>query len=864
MKSNKKLIGITILVFVFLITSCSTTNILQNSNESITDDIPSSSGMTLSRERHLGYIAEGGTNSITMNSGTYTTLNFYKLASSNHNDGILGKTAGFDDLFSATFDDLSFIRPTSSATFRIIVDWDLDARGLEEFETTFVTVHDIYGHTQQVRVADGAIMSFSSITGTVTKITVELDYIYHVFENFNVFIDDIICFWRYENRLPTTSSGWQLKSGSAYVTSTLRDLSSHTWTDPDYRHSVSVYGSGGSFSKIYDSVTQERRWKKNNNVQYWTGSAIFNTPGTNDKFKKYNTIHCEVRGYDGYDNGNWYSSSGEYIYNSAPYFSSTYDYDLVTANDYVGDTYSFPTNLGGEYRDYDVDDSPFVSNYRWYKNGAIVPGLTTPSVIPKDNGYVKGNTIKQDFRISDGTAYSVYRSSEPITIVNTPPLLSNLSLNGTIWAELGEVQFHDVTWDDDDGDTSTDPHYQWWINSDGNDHSDAIEIVGATSNILSHSDTILTYGNFVWLEYWDNDGDDYSNHVWKSIAVSNTLPEISGQIEFLSSDDPYAYINSEITYDFNETTLSDDNSQDLQFYWELNQSSIILDSGTTFETTLLLNLSLYSLYAGDTVNLDVYAFDGEAYSTSALLKSITLDNKPPSCDSAWLSYSNELYMETDFTISYVMGEDIDGDNFDHLYIWYYKFISGANDVLINEGHYYDTLISLEDIDLGNLLSNGDQIYLIAQIIDDGSPGNPIDINFGNATDLYTIVGFLPFGDSPNDMSYFYNTIDHYINWSVSDSNPYQYQLFIDSVGQGANIWDGNDLSLNIDGLSLGTHNVTLWVCGIEGNWAQDQVNVDVELDPNDIPGIPGYAIGTLSIIFLIGVIVSIYAIERKR
>ena len=528
MKSNKKnLIKITILVFVFLITSCSTTDILQNSNESITDDIPSSSGMTLSRERHLGYTAEGGTNSITMNSGTYTTLNFYKLASTTHNDGIVGKTAGFDDLFSVTFDDLSFNRPTSLATFRIVVNWDLEARGWEEHENTKVTVKDSYGHSQEVQVADGAIISFSSITGTVTEITVELDFIYHVLENFDVYLDDIICYWRYENRLPTRigGNGWHLYD-YAYVTSVLID-SSHTWTDPDYRHDVTVTGpSTGYFSKDYDSVSQERRWKKNGVVQSWTGDTIYNAHGYNDKFKKYNTIHCEVRGNDGYDNGNWYSSYGEYIHNLAPYFSSTSEYDLGTTNDYVGDTYSFPTDLGGEYRDFDVDDSPLPSNYRWYKNGAIVPGLTTSSLIPKDNGYVKGDTIKQDFRISDGSAYSPYRSSETITIANTPPLLSNLSLNGTIWAELGDVQFNSVTWDDDDGDTSTDPHYQWWLNSDGNDHSDAIEIAGATSNIVSHSDTILTYGNYVWLEYWDSDGDDDSNHVWKSRAVSNTLPEI--------------------------------------------------------------------------------------------------------------------------------------------------------------------------------------------------------------------------------------------------------------------------------------------------------------------------------------------------
>ncbi len=118
----------------------------------------------------------------------------------------------------------------------------------------------------------------------------------------------------------------------------------------------------------------------------------------------------------------------------------------------------------------------------------------------------------------------------------------------------------------------------------------------------------------------------------------------------------------------------------------------------------------------------------------------------------------------------------------------------------------------------------------------------------------------PLIDSPPDVTYVYNTIGHNITWSVSDSNPYQYQLFIDGVGQGINTWDGNDLTISIDGLSIGEHNVTLWVSDIEGNWAEDQVNVTVEKENN----IPGYEIGSLSAVFLISIIVSIFVVKRKR
>ncbi|QEE16958.1 hypothetical protein DSAG12_02789 [Promethearchaeum syntrophicum] len=118
----------------------------------------------------------------------------------------------------------------------------------------------------------------------------------------------------------------------------------------------------------------------------------------------------------------------------------------------------------------------------------------------------------------------------------------------------------------------------------------------------------------------------------------------------------------------------------------------------------------------------------------------------------------------------------------------------------------------------------------------------------------------PLIDSPADLTYTYNTIGHNITWSVSDSNPYQYQLFINGIGQGLNPWDGSNLSFNVDGFSIGNYNVTLWVSDIEGNWAQDQVNVTVESEFI----ISGYAIGSLSAIFLIGVFMSIFIIKRKR
>ncbi|QEE16957.1 hypothetical protein DSAG12_02788 [Promethearchaeum syntrophicum] len=121
----------------------------------------------------------------------------------------------------------------------------------------------------------------------------------------------------------------------------------------------------------------------------------------------------------------------------------------------------------------------------------------------------------------------------------------------------------------------------------------------------------------------------------------------------------------------------------------------------------------------------------------------------------------------------------------------------------------------------------------------------------------------PVINSPDDISYISTTTGNNITWTVSDNNPYQFQLFIDEIGQGVNIWDENELVFNIDGLSIGSHNVTLWICDNEGNWVQDQVNVTVI--NGQIPSkFSGLAIGSISAIFILGIMISIFIIKRKK
>ncbi len=56
-------------------------------------------------------------------------------------------------------------------------------------------------------------------------------------------------FWQYENRLPTTTAGFNIFSGSPTVTDTLTDPV-HTWSDPDFYHDVTVWFAAHPISTL--------------------------------------------------------------------------------------------------------------------------------------------------------------------------------------------------------------------------------------------------------------------------------------------------------------------------------------------------------------------------------------------------------------------------------------------------------------------------------------------------------------------------------------------------------------------------------------------------------------------------------------
>jgi len=111
----------------------------------------------------------------------------------------------------------------------------------------------------------------------------------------------------------------------------------------------------------------------------------------------------------------------------------------------------------------------------------------------------------------------------------------------------------------------------------------------------------------------------------------------------------------------------------------------------------------------------------------------------------------------------------------------------------------------------------------------------------NGTGTYTISGlggsidyhpiFLdsvaPIIDHPLNVEYVVETTGHSITWTLYEENPSNYVIFRNDAEVISNIWDGNPIIVNVDGLSTGIYNYTIAVHDTSGNINSDIVLVTV-------------------------------------
>jgi len=98
-------------------------------------------------------------------------------------------------------------------------------------------------------------------------------------------------------------------------------------------------------------------------------------------------------------------------------------------------------------------------------------------------------------------------------------------------------------------------------------------------------------------------------------------------------------------------------------------------------------------------------------------------------------------------------------------------------------------------------------------------------------DIDTIAPILT---SPSDFSYEQSTTGHNITWTATDTNPDTYIVYKDDVEIASGTWtSGVPITVNVDGLNIGSYNYTIIVVDTSSNSARDTVIVTVV--DSDVP-----------------------------
>ncbi len=88
----------------------------------------------------------------------------------------------------------------------------------------------------------------------------------------------------------------------------------------------------------------------------------------------------------------------------------------------------------------------------------------------------------------------------------------------------------------------------------------------------------------------------------------------------------------------------------------------------------------------------------------------------------------------------------------------------------------------------------------------------------------------PVIDSPADQWLFGDLTGQTIDWEVSDLNPDTYTVFVDGIEFETGTWSTGILSVNVDAIPVGRHDVVLVIYDVDGNSASDSVAVLVIQD----------------------------------
>ena len=450
---------------------------------------------------------------------------------------------------------------------------------------------------------------------------------------------------------PTTYTAGSTYTFSISVTGGTSSTNGGFALDVD-KGTLSSPGTGVKINTAANSATHT-----NNNYRSW--SVDWTAPSTGSGVVSIDVAAnaADGNGYntnDAWDTASYQISEGSAPANNAPTLSNL----LLSPT-----TPSTTDTLVLSYTFDDADgDNEAGSTIQWFKNSVLITSLNGMMSVSSSQTE-KGEIWNAEVTPSDGTDFGVMVSSSSITISNSAPLLSSVSIGISNPSTTDDLSVVNTSSDADTMDVLT-YEYQWYL--DGN--------LQSSLDGLSPLPSFATRDGDSWeVEMRVSDGTDTSAWLRSSaVVIGSTTTNTPPLVDSVGITPSNPTTDSDLTATVTSSDADMDSIVNTEYRWMKNGVDAGIDSQVVSSTSTM---------KGESWSVSVRVNDGTTWSTWQSSAATTIENTAPVLEAASLN-SAQVTTQTNVSVDAVM---VDVDLLDSLTFniqWYLEDVlqSELNDV----------------------------------------------------------------------------------------------------------------------------------------------------------------------------------------
>ncbi|MES2645168.1 MAG: hypothetical protein V4850_37115 [Myxococcota bacterium] len=422
-----------------------------------------------------------------------------------------------------------------------------------------------------------------------------------------------------------TDSGTSMASATVTVVNSAPSLTTATISpDPATVASTLTCAGAGFADADGDADATSFAWTVN-------GTAAGTGPTLASGFGAGDVVVCTATPNDGTDTGTARTDSVT-IANTAPVLASV---SLTPTSATEASTLTCTPATAT-----DADGDAVTYTYAWYVNGAVIAPTSTTLTGTYFN---RDGTVYCRVTPNDGTVSGTAATSATVTIDNTAPVLSSVTLS-TYTPGTSDTLTASVSASDIDAD-SLSYTYAWYVNG---------SVVAATGATLSGA-TYFDRGDTVYVRVTPTDGTDAGTAMASSTAtVTNAAPTITS----VAITPTTAYADDTLTCTVTGYSDADGDASASTYAWTVD--GVAAGTGSTLSS---------GFARGDVVVCTVTPNDGTTTGTPAVSPSVTIANTVPVLASVSLTPTTASEAST-LTCTPGTATDADGTtSFSYTYAW---------------------------------------------------------------------------------------------------------------------------------------------------------------------------------------------------